>query len=250
MSLLSVYLLNAASAQTAEPAAPTVTVAPVDETDAVDEPTPEEQAALEEGKRLYDMATLWYEEGQYDRALEAFNQAYALTQLGDILFNIANVQERAGQLQEAVDSLEKYRLYASDEEGPTIRRRILSLEERIREEEAEAAATAAPVVQDPVVTQPATPPQKQPRWSWVAVGGTSTAVFGGAALASYVGTRQALDNGNRDAYATWRTTNNVSLALAGAGAVLTAAGLLWQTSDAPSLQVSASPTHATFTYRF
>ena len=53
---------------------------------AVDEPTPEVRAA-----EIYDNGTLLYDEGLYDDAIAAWQEAYRLSGLHPILLNIGGI---------------------------------------------------------------------------------------------------------------------------------------------------------------
>ena len=89
-------------------------------------PEPRTAAARErfvEAVRLYDA-------GDYNRALLQFRAAYELVPRGAILFNIAQCQERLGDLQGALGTYQHF-LRASDEQLPEHQRRAAF--ERVRE---------------------------------------------------------------------------------------------------------------------
>ncbi|MEO0603555.1 MAG: tetratricopeptide repeat protein, partial [Myxococcota bacterium] len=201
------------------------------------EPAPETPDDLAEARRLYSRGEQWYEEGQYDLAIEAFEKAYAISEAPAILFNIANAQERGGLLQEAIDTLERYRLDAPDSEIPTIRRRILSLESRIQSQTTQPPPMPEPEVVTPSPAPPTAPPvvppspeadlvPRRPRWGLVAAGATTAAVFGGVAVGTFAASRTAIDQNDRDGYATLRTGNNLALVGVGGGVLLASAGLV------------------------
>jgi len=113
-----------------------------------------------QARALFDQGSLAYEEGRYEEAISAFEQAYGLSARPLLLYNIANAQERLGMLSEALDNLRYYREDAPADEIAVLDRRIRGLEDRVarqaREDErrradqeqiartaAEAAAAAA-----------------------------------------------------------------------------------------------------------
>jgi hypothetical protein len=85
-------------------------------------------------KELYENGAELYAEGLYEEAILAWKEGYAMSQLPDFLFNIAGAQERIGDWKSALDTLSKYRAFASTDERETLARRIRNLEERLAEE--------------------------------------------------------------------------------------------------------------------
>lgn len=108
-------------------------------------------------RELYDNGAVLYEEGRYEDAVAAFEEAYKLSRRPALLFNIANALERLGRYEEALDVLSRYRAYAPADERETLDRRISNLERRIAEAK-EAAATAPAAVPPPVATVTPTAP--------------------------------------------------------------------------------------------
>ncbi len=92
-------------------------------------PDPNEERA----KELYQNGALLYEEGRYEDAIVAWQEAYRLSERAELLFNIANAQERIGRYQDALDTLSRYRAYAAAEEREALDRRIRNLERRLAE---------------------------------------------------------------------------------------------------------------------
>ena len=122
-------------------------------------PTPEQ---LDRGRELYENGSMLYDEGRYEDAIVAWRQGYELTGLPDFLYNIANAQERLGDVKGALDTLGRYRAFATADERETLDRRIRSLEARLDKE-------PAPVPQP--TPQPAPVPQPEPQPQPVAQGG-------------------------------------------------------------------------------
>ncbi len=72
-----------------------------------------------------------YSQGRYEEALANFEEAYELSQRPLLLYNIANAQERAGDWDEAVVTLERYLPHAYEAERGRIETRIESLKRRV-----------------------------------------------------------------------------------------------------------------------
>lgn len=102
------------------------------------EPSAEDVARAKElfrnGERLYN-------EGRYEDAIVAWQEAYDLSGQPALLYNMANAYERLGRYQESYDALNRYRVYASESEADAIDRRLLNLEQRLREQSPSTAPT-------------------------------------------------------------------------------------------------------------
>lgn len=94
-------------------------------------PTDTAPSADERARTLFDNGSVLYSEGRYGAAIEAWNEAYSLSGRPLILYNIANAQERSGDLRGAIDTLDRYRALAPAEERDTLARRIAAMEERL-----------------------------------------------------------------------------------------------------------------------
>jgi len=103
-------------------------------------------------RELFQNGAILYDEGRYEEAVLAFEEAYRLSGRPALLFNIANALERLGRWQEALDVLSRYRAYATAEERETLDRRIVNLERRIAE--AAASPSPPPPPPTPVVLEP------------------------------------------------------------------------------------------------
>lgn len=117
-------------------------------------PDPNEERA----KELYQNGAMLYEEGRYDDAIVAWQEAYRLSERAELLFNIANAQERLGKYQDALDTLGRYRAYAAADEREALDRRIRNLERRLEEQGTTPATptTTTPTTQPPTTTAPTT----------------------------------------------------------------------------------------------
>lgn len=90
-----------------------------------------------QARALFEQGGAAYEEGRYEEAISAFEQAYGLSARPLLLYNIANAQERLGLLSEALENLRYYLQDAPDDERPVIERRIRGLEDRVARQERE-----------------------------------------------------------------------------------------------------------------
>lgn len=92
-------------------------------------------------KELYQNGAILYEEGRYEDAVVAWDEAYHLSQRPALLYNIANAQERLGLWQEALDTLNRYRAYAGAGQRDVLDRRITNLERRLQDSGGETSNT-------------------------------------------------------------------------------------------------------------
>ena len=98
------------------------------------------QAEEVSAKELYYNAVSLAEDGEYELAIEAFKVAYAASQKHVLLYNIAHLYEELDQYEQAIDYLNKYRIYAPEEERATLqeeKQRLQKLLEEQKEQEQE-----------------------------------------------------------------------------------------------------------------
>lgn len=146
---MMLLLLLAQAAHAADPATEATPTAAVDDARA---------------RELYENGSILYEEGRYEDAIAAWEEAYRLSGRPLLLFNMANAQERLARYDEAMTLLQRYRAYAPAEERETLDRRIRNLETRIDEARTRAAAvSAAPVATTPAPATEAPPPAERRR---------------------------------------------------------------------------------------
>src|SRR5689334_21716783 len=62
------------------------------------------QSDDENARRHFESGAAYLQQSDYENALREFQAAYALSKRPPLLLNIANVYERMGKLQEAVDA--------------------------------------------------------------------------------------------------------------------------------------------------
>lgn len=105
----------------------------------------------EQARSLYLRGDRLYSEGRYEEATAAFQESYDLSGRPGLLFNIANAYERLGQLEEALQALQRFAPDAPEHQRATVNTRISNIEERLREQdEARRAAEVETEVAAPV----------------------------------------------------------------------------------------------------
>jgi tetratricopeptide (TPR) repeat protein len=137
-------------------------------------------ATDERARELYLLGDDLYSQGRYEEALAAFEEAYRLSERPLLLFNIANAQERSGQWQGAIESLERYLPHADEAERSRIESRIESLRRRV--ERLEAMQQVPDAGEAPDDTPPAETPEEPSR----SIAGPLVLATGGALLAGGV----------------------------------------------------------------
>ena len=110
-----------------------------------DESAPTEATNEADDRRArihFESGRQYFDEGEYERAVEEFTRAYELSHRPPLLMNIASGLERLGRYGEAADRMQAYHDQAEDT-VPTrdvLLRRIANLRERAARAEAEAQA--------------------------------------------------------------------------------------------------------------
>lgn len=216
------------------PAAP-VSPAPAPHTDRV---LTDGSASPERAAEHFERALAWYRAGKYRRALGELEEALERDPGGkDLVFNLALVQEKLGDLAGAIASLERFQ---SMEKDPKELERASQTIRRLRGAQAELLAAAAPA---PVwAPAPCPPPRVRGKFDGWVIGTGSLAlasllvgtVFGVRVLTLDAATEQSRA---RDA----AIIADVALAtglIAGAGSVALYFGRF---ADAPSGQAASLP---------
>jgi hypothetical protein len=152
------------------------------------------QDADELARRHFESGAAYLQESDYESALKAFRKSYELSKRPEIQLNIATVHERMGNLQGAVDALEKYLVDAPQgEHVETVKIRIANLKKRIAEQPPPSGATGEPAPAPqrakaqpapmPVAAPPQSaerePPNRIPAYVLLSVGGLAA---GGAVI--------------------------------------------------------------------
>ena len=137
-------------------------------------------ASEQRARELYENGVILYDEGLYEDAIIAWEEAYSLSARPLLLYNIASAQERLGQWQKTLETLNRYRAFATADERARLDRRITSLERRIGAEEASSDQQGAPS-EEPLVTTVQQTTSMEPRTGWLK---PTAFVIGSAGLAS------------------------------------------------------------------
>lgn len=108
-----------------------------------------DDVTAEVARRHFDAATTAFDGGDYPRAVEEFQRAYELTRHPDILFNVYSAAERAGQLELAQRSLERYLAEGEvePERRPVLQERLARLRERVAAGQEQAPAPVEPIAE-------------------------------------------------------------------------------------------------------
>jgi tetratricopeptide (TPR) repeat protein len=97
---------------------------------------------LAEAKKFFDAGAAAYATGNYEAAIKAWEESYALSQKPLIFESIANAWERLGDPRKARDNLARWREAAPPEERDLLDARLRNLDARVARED-EAARKAA-----------------------------------------------------------------------------------------------------------
>lgn len=223
---------------------------------------------VEVAKQQFQTGQLYYERGEFDKALAAFQEAYRLAQRADLQYNIAQAHERLLMFEEAVVA---YRAYLEGKPDAPDRKfvesRIEFLEKQLAEKQTSATAPAPPTPAEatpaqPAAAQPHVVASQQPAamsssrdWQrtagWVALGVGGVFTTAGVIFGVIAGKKASeLEDANTNAEP-WsaskgiqedgeraETLQIVGLAVGGAG-LLAGALLLWVIP--PTSVVSAGP---------
>jgi tetratricopeptide (TPR) repeat protein len=136
-------------------------------------------------RELYQLGRQRFEAGDLERAIDAFQQGYALDPRPEFLLNLAQSYRALGRRAEAIAHLERFIAAAPDHPLRPAAEKTLA---ELRREEAAARAEARPLPLVPVQkSAPPAPERRRSRvWIWAAAG--AAVVLGGAA-AIYLATR-------------------------------------------------------------
>ena len=218
----------------------------------------EREARVAQAKELYRLGAGLYNAGRYEEAISSFQEAYALSGNEKLLFNIANAQERMGDLDGSVQSLQLYRPHADVDERVSIDLRIASLQDRIAKQP--AAVDSAVTLSTPETTPEATsnvernltvePVRRNRTGKWILVGtGLATGVgFGTVAAVTYLQGQDHREAGDRESYESTRTFNNVAVPVAGVGGGIALIGFVLPAKR--NVSIAASPTGSSVRIRF
>jgi tetratricopeptide (TPR) repeat protein len=145
------------------------------------------EADLKLAKQHHQLGTTYYDQGAYDKALQAFKESYELSRKPELLYNIAKCHESLGHLEEAIAHYRRY-LSETGKEDATIGARIRNLEARLEKQKAPPPPATQPATQPAAVTSPEKPKPAEPApppeqgTSWKTIAGWSLVGLGVAAL--------------------------------------------------------------------
>jgi tetratricopeptide (TPR) repeat protein len=97
----------------------------------------------ERARQLFDEGAAAYEAGRYEAAIPLWEESWRLSLQPLILYNLSNAHERMGNLELALEYIERYRQQAPLDEQPLLEQRIDALQVRVAAIEAERDRTAA-----------------------------------------------------------------------------------------------------------
>lgn len=102
-----------------------------------------QQQMSETARSLYQNGAVAFSAGRYAEAVRAFRESHAISHAPELLFNLGLAQERAGDVQGAIESLTDFRnAGAPGADREEIERRLVELRRRAATQSAEARATA------------------------------------------------------------------------------------------------------------
>jgi len=218
-----------------------------------------DDAAPDKARALYQDGARLYNLGQYEDAVRAFEEAYALSGAKPLLFNIAQAHRLAGP-SHCERALRAYESYLREDKAPSneseVDERIVEMRacaERVREDEEKAALDARPAAPVPPPA-PAPHPSRAP--IVLAISGASLVVVG-AGLYAAARIKYQNERGNcpcaEGTFATWQTLTTTSYVLLAAGGAAATAGVSWwfvSRPRAPSYAISAGPAGVQLTGTF
>jgi tetratricopeptide (TPR) repeat protein len=185
------------------------------------------RALYQEGARLYNT-------GQYEQALRAFEQAYALSGAKPLLFNIAQAHRLAGP-SHCEQALHAYESYLREDQTASnraeVEERIVEMRscvEHLREAERQRTMAERAAVPPPVA---APAPPRRPNGPLILTAAAGGLFLVGAGL--YVAARIKYENERANCpcpegtFATWETVTTTSYVLLATGGAAAAAGVAW-----------------------
>lgn len=224
-------------------------------------------------RRHFQAAKFYFEQGEYERALQGFEKAYDLSMRPEILVSISLTNEKMKRLEPAIEALDRFLVLAADHpDADTVRTRRNALRERLAgapppppisqdsPKEREPPAPVAPPPPAPVATEsPSAPPVVAPlpparesvRWPAFLLLGTGGASLIGALTTGVFAEVEYEDLEERCAprctpsqVRPGRTMQTASRVLTGVGVVTLGVGawLWWETRGTPQAEGQAAVT--------
>ena len=107
-------------------------------------------SADDEARALFEAGRVAFSRGRYERALENFREAYALSARAELLYNIGTALDRLRRDAEAIEAFEEFLERRPDSDyAPEVRERVRIL----RQSQGEASADAPPDLSPAAVAQ-------------------------------------------------------------------------------------------------
>jgi hypothetical protein len=221
---------------------------------AAQEPVADRSAKVHQ---LYESGVKDYAEGRYDTAVESFQQAYQLSALPSLLFNIAQAYRQKGSGSCGL-ALRYYRDYLQQRplapDRATIEARIAEMDACARLEAPSPAAAPPPAAtpQPSAAPPPAGPdrPHTSRVWPWVTLGTGAALLVGGVVVNRAAAARFDELRGEcpcpRQTWEGWQTADQVGyVLLATGGAAIVGGFVLWlqgRGRESPEPRTSVVPT--------
>jgi tetratricopeptide (TPR) repeat protein len=185
----------------------------------------------DEARRLFSVASDAFGNGFYAEALEAFEEAFRLSQKPELQFNIGLCLEHMGKEREAAAAYRQYLALGATRDRKGVERRAAALEALV-------AARERPAAPAPVAAAPSTPPPERPRTRALRLGtigaAAATAALAITAAGLTIGAAShyhdlvdacrgpsGCDSDARDAQTRLNVASDVMWGLAAAGAITT-----------------------------
>jgi len=158
-----------------------------------------DERPVEEARQLFKSGSQAFAQHDFQRAYEAFEKAYLLSQRPELLFNMASALQGLNRPHDAADELRAYlRTVPAAVDRVEIEQRILTLEETQRILDRNRAPTAKPKTPAPIVvapepaiaivaTHPADAPRPRRRGLAIGLGIAGVVVVGALAVGLGVG---------------------------------------------------------------
>ena len=214
---------------------------------------------LEEARVLYERATEDYQAGHFEAALRGFEQAYALTDSPDLLYNVGRTLERLRRDREALDAYERYvELRPDGADRGAVDARIAVLRREIDATTDSSDPEPSPAVASPPLEPPPTeppPPAGGPRMEGVVFTLVGGALLIAGAVLFAVGASDFLAVENAPRPSRWEDyaplqerapiLTGIGIPLFLVGVAATTAGLVWA-FDGADAEVALGPGGVSF----
>lgn len=144
----------------------------------------------ERAKELYSNGKRLFEEDRYKEAFVAWEAAYKISERPLLLFNMALAQEQLGQLNQAIETLYQYRVFAPADEQDMLVEKIAELKALAAQEPTEPESVQVAEPEPKAEPEPEAAPSNNSRlgpalaWTATGVAAASGLTFGLLAYSS------------------------------------------------------------------